>query len=505
MSEHTRRRFLASLAAATVAGVGGAHSTMARRRRQSWVPTIPVTATEVNVKDFGAAGNGDDDTTAIHAARDAAGIGGTVVVPAGTYFTTGLLLNKASQVWQIMPDATIKSMGSGATAGPITVDAENVTINGGGVVDGNRTVIGDNAHVWCCITGTTNSNDLTIEGITVQNSIFYGVWGQASRTRVLRCTFLGNYTVPIMLSSYHLSVVLGGTMQETYDMEASDNFIDRTAEDPTNLNNAAIQIAGNNGYGGTVLRTYRGKASRNTILMPASPAETLGNVAGINMGPQSYYGLAEGNKIVNGTTGISFAIGNYGKAIDNTLVGQTLYGIEMARSPGCIAQANVIDGSGLLGSVAGGTAIQINGGVGVSNDIAVVNNRIFGMHINGTAIGNGAGFRVSITGNKIECMRAIFLYLVGDIVVNDNSIINTTSTNGWGVYVGDCVDVVVSSNQMRNYTSGVKLNASSTTVDNINVSDNVMEQCSNSVESVTSGSGTIGSNITNAGNVLSAT
>lgn len=46
MSEHTRRRFLASLATATVAGVGAAHYTLgSTAARHSSAPTVPVAAT----------------------------------------------------------------------------------------------------------------------------------------------------------------------------------------------------------------------------------------------------------------------------------------------------------------------------------------------------------------------------------------------------------------------------------------------------------------------------
>jgi hypothetical protein len=71
MPEHTQRRFLAALAAATVASVGVARSTLAATPPSS-IPIVPAAATEVNVKDFGAVGKGDNDTTNTHAARNAA-------------------------------------------------------------------------------------------------------------------------------------------------------------------------------------------------------------------------------------------------------------------------------------------------------------------------------------------------------------------------------------------------------------------------------------------------
>jgi len=53
-----------------------------------------------NVKDFGAIGNGsDDDTAAINATITAAGIGGTVFFPKGTYFVSSKLTMLANQAF----------------------------------------------------------------------------------------------------------------------------------------------------------------------------------------------------------------------------------------------------------------------------------------------------------------------------------------------------------------------------------------------------------------------
>ena len=59
----------------------------------------PTRMTEVNVKDFGATGDGTtDDTAAIHAGRDAIGVGGKVFIPSGTYMVSGLTASVENQV-----------------------------------------------------------------------------------------------------------------------------------------------------------------------------------------------------------------------------------------------------------------------------------------------------------------------------------------------------------------------------------------------------------------------
>ena len=489
----------AGSAAAADGNDGGGSSTGSR--------SDPAAAIEVNVKDFGATGDGiTNDTAAIHAAKDAAGVGGTVVFPTGTYVAAGLVLDKASQVWQILPNATIISEGSSHLAGLITVSAANVTITGGGTIDGNRAVIGvGDEHAWgiiATIIGTVDASDLTVQDVTIQNTPYYGVWGQGSRTRVLHSRFTGNYGTPIMLASYYLAIQLGGTViQDTYDMEASDNFIDRTGEGASLLN-ASIKFGGNSGTGGE-FRSYRAKALRNTILMPASPTDTQGYVCGIEFA-YSHSGLAEGNKIVNGVMGISFARGNDGKAVSNTLTGQTLAAIELSRSPGCVVQDNVIDGLGLLGSVPSGSGIWFTG-TG-SDNATITGNRIFGLHTNGVGIADGgSGTRVSITANAIESRTAIFLHTVSDIVIHDNSLTNPGSVSGYGVFIDDSSNVSVSANHIQNYSSGIRLNSDSISDDQINVSNNLFTQCAISVDEVTSETGSIGNSITNAGNVVRAT
>jgi parallel beta-helix repeat protein len=455
-----------------------------------------------NVKEFGATGDGTtDDTTAIHAARTAAGVGGTVVIPPGTYITTGLSLNVASQVWQIMPGATIKCKSSGYGAATVTVTASGVTITGGGAIDGNRAALGNNAAgVHACVTGMVSSNDLTLDNVTVKNSTYYGVWGQGSHTRVLRCKFTGNYWTAIMLSSYYLAVQIGSTMQDTYDMEASDNYIDRSDEDPATISSACVQITGNGDPSGTLHETYRAKALRNVILMPENPNEATGRVCGIELS-RCYYGLAEGNMVVNGTMGISLAAGAYNKSIGNTMIGQTLFGIEIADCPGCIIQGNIIDGDGLLGSLPSGAGIATTGGSGLSTDLSIVGNRIFSLDPDGRPITLSSITQATLTGNVIEHRYGPVLTSVSNSVVSSNVILGDSV--GQGVVLVNCSSITVIGNDMQNHSMGVVIGASSGTSDYFNITGNHFRSCTTPVDGTAAG-GTIGTNIINANNLVRA-
>ncbi len=85
----------------------------------------------VSIRDHGAAGDGiTDDTSAILRARDAAGAGGRVIFPYGTYrFTRPLSLNVARQEWVLQSGAVLKA---GAT---IFLDAPGVRLSGPGAID----------------------------------------------------------------------------------------------------------------------------------------------------------------------------------------------------------------------------------------------------------------------------------------------------------------------------------------------------------------------------------
>jgi hypothetical protein len=466
---------------------------------------------QFDVRDFGAVGDGvADDTAAIHAARDAAGVGGTVVFPAGTYKIVGsagvggLKANVASQVWNVLPGATL--IQSGNPKALLTVDAENVTITGGGTLDGGRVALGNAADkVLAVIIGTVTSNNLTVDTIQITEAPYRGVWAQGSHSRVLRCTFTKIFQVPIMLASFYAAVLEGSTMQDTYDMEASDNYIDRT-EEGASLANAGIQIMGNRGDlapEDTPYRTYRGKALRNTILMPTGLTETAGNACGLSFN-YSDYGLAEGNTVTNGTMAISIDASNNTKVIGNTLIGQTLASVELPDSPGSVVEGNVIDGLGRLGTAdPSGAGIWMNGNTSLTTDVTIVGNRIFGVNVVGRCINaaNTNTTRLTIAGNSLESRYGMTvtgsdLTITGNVITGDGS--------GTGIGLLNCSSSVVSGNTMKSFVQGVRLVATAGTSDFFNVSNNHFRLCGIPVDGFPTLPGVLGTNIINAQNTVRA-
>jgi hypothetical protein len=93
----------------------------------------------INVRDYGALGNGStDDTTAINNAITAASIGPRVVYfPAGNYVHSGLTITTSGLRVDLSNEATL-FLAAGSNSNSIQITTSDVTIAGGGTIDGNR-------------------------------------------------------------------------------------------------------------------------------------------------------------------------------------------------------------------------------------------------------------------------------------------------------------------------------------------------------------------------------
>lgn len=131
-----------------------------------------------------AAPGGTDDTVITTTARDAAGVGGTVVFGPGTYVVNGLAASVANQHWVIPPGTTVKTKNSSNTP-TIDVTANGVTIDGGGTLDGNRTnqtstTIGySGLGTTACVRIISRSN-VTVSNLTMVDGGSNGVFIDAS-------------------------------------------------------------------------------------------------------------------------------------------------------------------------------------------------------------------------------------------------------------------------------------------------------------------------------------
>jgi len=141
----------------------------------------------VNALKNGCAGNGTtDDTTALHACRDAAAtLGVPVFLPAATYLVTTLALNVAGQVWNLADGATIKLKAATTTTGIVTITGAGVTFRGG-KIDGNQA---NQTYVWAAGVNVGAAN-VTVEDVEVTALLGDGIKLDTGSTG---CLISGNY------------------------------------------------------------------------------------------------------------------------------------------------------------------------------------------------------------------------------------------------------------------------------------------------------------------------
>jgi hypothetical protein len=191
-----------------------------------------------NVKDYGAVGNGvANDRAAIHAARDAAGVGGTVYFPPGTYLVQmvgsatpagsgGLHANVADQTW-MLGSAELVLTGS-AQENLITISAPNVSIIGGtldlsaipGAYFFNAGIAIWSGSVLSSTYGAFGSGaaGAVIRDVTINNASAYAVWVQSTNSvTITGCTFRDFWQAAVF-------VARDLTVADLYDFVIDNNY-----------------------------------------------------------------------------------------------------------------------------------------------------------------------------------------------------------------------------------------------------------------------------------------
>jgi len=370
------------------------------------------------------------DRAAMHAARDAAGVGGTVYVPAGNYTVNGATLSVAHQKWVFAPGARLK-LPNGATDGKIiTVTGDYVTIDGG-EWDGNRTNVTTPVYDASILIKATHC--------TVRNTYGHDTdgWGilayPASTTSTVDGTVIeGNILIDTVAGGVNVDcITFTNATVASHGIRVSGNWIS-SAQTPSTTY-SGIQVVGSTNTGANVLG-----ATVEHNYINQSVAGTAGQPQGVFW--RNVTGMrVDGNYIQGTELAITHDVSIDSTISNNTCCGAEVFGIEIGGAcTRTTITGNTIDGQGV-------TLAGIGADNDVNNEITITGNTIGGLKktTNGIGISSQSGGRTwVIAGNTIRTpSEAIEVYGASttDVTIEGNTL-ELESGGSVGFYCGIYLD-----------------------------------------------------------------
>ncbi len=291
----------------------------------------------VNVKDYGANGDGTtDDTAAIHAARDAAGVGGQIVIPPGTYLVGRLTASVAGQTWWL-GEATLIGPDTGRF---INVSAKEVTIRGAGP---SKTTLKSSSPDG--VVELAGASDITIADLTVESTatgssaigIAASHAGLQKRVSITNCRIIGTTNNAVRFPS----AVEGLTFTDNFVEDCAAGFTLYAPTEASGLISTQINLSRNHfrNVGSVNLQLY-GNANNpgvSTIVGVEISGNDLRDFAQtgadgpIPIEPTGVTNIRIANNTIEGpaTRGISTGNNVYMIITGNTIRGQSFYAFEL--------------------------------------------------------------------------------------------------------------------------------------------------------------------------------
>jgi hypothetical protein len=267
------------------------------------------------------------DTPSIHAARDAAGINGTVIFPPGTYDANGVTASLAGQTWRGEGQgATLLRSPSAPPSAVVIATAplflRNLTF------DGNR---GNNPVPGNGIDATMHGSDLDISECVIQHISNYGICAENSALVMVQTFIQDTLIDAVRWSSTGTAARRGPQIDRC--------FIDRSMNG-LSPQGGGIAIFNDSNVGATILDP-RVTNTRIIINYPGGPNSCL-------IGAEYCQNLhVIGNTLTGGHTSISVGPGTLGDVIANNLCEYPgAYGVEYGGARGIISGNNIY-GAGL--------------------------------------------------------------------------------------------------------------------------------------------------------------
>lgn len=453
-----------------------------------------------NVVEYGAVGNGStDNTTAFAAARDAAGVGGVVIVPAGTYIQNTLTLNLSRQTWIIDPAATIK-ISNGSTTSVIVVSADSVTLTGGGTIDGNESNI-SNAGVAGIYTASSSATNLLLDNIKIQNTEGYGVQAFGSSTIVRNCKFYNCGTT----SGGASALIITPNGSNLYDITVEGNEIDNSMMPAATYNDSMLYVVGSPRSGLTyTYKVYKAKIINNTVKGPLDPQGAGGGAICITVGSEG--AIVQGNETSGGSMGVSVDGCNNVKVVGNTFNGANWYGIELANANYCEVIGNTVNGQGLTGKTlsSGGGSLVVADGT-TSNYLTISNNILDSVYATSSnVISINTGKEHTITNNLVKCYGSSsgIVTTVPGCVISGNTVKGSSQSAGQTAikFINVYKPGVINNNVIRDCNRAISMFATGGTVDSITISGNSITSTNTHLYTNLSGGAVFGNQIKIVGN-----
>jgi len=464
-----------SLVVYAPAGTGAVATTVQTKLRES-----------VSVKDFGAVGDGvADDTAAIELCIAAAGVGGTILFPAG------MNCKVASEVDLNVSGQKITGYGAKITKAALftgtcvlRIGATNVTLEGVEIDGTDKAIDG-------IITTAGATAGFTARNLKITNCL-YGISANSN----------SNVTV----EGCNISLVASGAIR-AHNVAATSalscvrilqNRIDLSDLNPATTTQNALLVRGDATY-----PTTDAHVIGNTIIHAADPTNSAALCCEMRFIDG---GIFSDNFGKDGSMLVSVAGSNDVTVDGNVCDGATFYGIEIASVSAVPNKNIVVSDNAINGRERLNYGIGLQGAVAGCSGVAVTGNSIRGCVLYGI-FSNENWSDIDITGNRIDItassagQRGIYIFgtatAVNHVVVTGNTL-NGNSVAEKAVYLRSVLYATVTGNVCSNWTeNGVYIDGSAVTCDEISV-------VGNSFRGLTAGGigvlGTIGDRITAYGN-----
>lgn len=377
----------------------------------------------LDVRVHGAKGDGVTDDTAAFVAAIAAGAGGTVYLPNGTYYHTGLTINQKIRFF-MEPGATLFLI-NGSNTPSIIVTTAGVIIEGG-TIDGNRTNQ-DGTHSSSAIT-------ITADGVTVKNAIIDDHDGMGINARDVDDLKVHDCTI---IDTFWPGVYVQGVTGPIDNIEITNNSVDRSA--------IASSLAGILVYGEDAV-----DVGTNIRITENYVKETVGAADSCITGRYLRDVTVGKNNVTGGFSGITIDRSSKVTQIGNTCYNHKYTGIEMAGQNDSITTGNTINGNSAYTNY----GIVISGpGFDQTRNI-VSNNTITGIKKHPIYTLDDADY-CSIIGNNIEHSPTVANNAAISITFSDHyvcslNIIKGDGVTTIGIYFGNAGPGTCNGNEITN-------------------------------------------------------